>query len=60
MTQKIVEIGSERKPPASGMRSSSSDSGNEESLSSHVSDVRRDKEIEDYPGPLAVVAVSVL
>ncbi|KAI6688291.1 hypothetical protein NL676_025119 [Syzygium grande] len=60
LTQKILEIGSERKPPESGMRSSSSDSGNEESLSSHVSDVRRDKEIEDYPGPLAVVAVSVL
>ncbi|KAI3432048.1 uncharacterized protein J3R85_007716 [Psidium guajava] len=60
LTQKILEIGSERKPPKSEMRSSLSDNGNEGSLSSQVSDVRRDKEIEDYPGPLAVVAVSVL
>jgi len=60
LTQKILEIGSERKPPESEMRFSSSDSQNEESLSSNVSDVRRDKEIEDYPAPLAVVAVSVL
>ncbi|XP_030527152.1 probable GTP-binding protein OBGC2 [Rhodamnia argentea] len=60
LTQKILEIGSERKPPKSEMRSSSSDNVNEESLSSQVSDVRRDREIEDYPGPLAVVAISVL
>ncbi|KAF8022775.1 hypothetical protein BT93_F0324 [Corymbia citriodora subsp. variegata] len=60
LTQKILEIGSERKSPELEMRSNSSDSENEEGLSSHVSDVRRDKEIEDYPAPLAVVAVSVL
>ncbi|KAL6316571.1 hypothetical protein AAG906_018274 [Vitis piasezkii] len=67
LTQEIMKIGSEQIPSSSqngtedAMQSLPSDSEGANVLSSDFPDKdRKDKEIEDYPRPLAVVGVSVL
>lgn len=67
LTQEIMKIGSEQTPTSSknssedAIQSFPSDSDGANVLSLEFSDKdRKEKEIEDYPQPLAVVGVSVL
>ncbi|XP_031406431.1 probable GTP-binding protein OBGC2 [Punica granatum] len=65
LSEIILNIGTERTPTETEMRSEdsveSSDRGNDDDLSLEGTERNQsDKEIEDYPCPLAVVAVSVL
>ncbi|KAI4388461.1 hypothetical protein MLD38_000783 [Melastoma candidum] len=63
LTQKIQQIGKERctlGPEKTSNDAAESDDRDIDAPSTRASGIRREKEIEDYPGPLAVVAVSVL